>query len=206
MVEKPTEGICAVCGSANLRFFDDGAGACPDCGRKFRWASPEEIEAKLEEERKKSKTRKKKIRAEPEKSGDQGTDRPGSSYYKEPSEQPSAQERRYSRTNGFHPAKPPASAADEEVSYGYLWITIFGFVILIVGFVIRALAMTNIDINSGMMNNLDAFSFLCRSIGVSIASIGLVIGGAKAENLDDRTKMGMFIAAGLIIGFTLLGF
>ncbi|MFO7991827.1 MAG: hypothetical protein R6U61_05995 [Thermoplasmata archaeon] len=205
MVKKPSEGICAVCGSANLRFFDDGTGVCPDCERKFRWASLDEIEAIVADERKKSEKKE-----EGEKQGSETDERSGgregSSYYKETSERPSVSERRYSRTNGFHPAEPPASATSEEPSYGYLWITIFGFIILIIGFVIHALTMTNIDINSGMMKNLDAFSFLCRSIGVSTASIGLIIGGVKAENLDDRTKMGMFIAAGLIIGLALFGF
>jgi len=36
-VEKPTEGICAKCGSTNLSFFDDGTGRCNNCGRIFNW-------------------------------------------------------------------------------------------------------------------------------------------------------------------------
>ncbi|MCX8173137.1 MAG: zinc-ribbon domain-containing protein [Thermoplasmata archaeon] len=35
--EKPTEGICAKCGSSKLSFFDDGTGKCNNCGRIFNW-------------------------------------------------------------------------------------------------------------------------------------------------------------------------
>ncbi|MEM3396591.1 MAG: FlaD/FlaE family flagellar protein [Thermoplasmata archaeon] len=36
-LEKPTEGICAKCGSTKLSFFDDGTGKCNNCGRTFNW-------------------------------------------------------------------------------------------------------------------------------------------------------------------------
>ncbi|MEM3444650.1 MAG: FlaD/FlaE family flagellar protein [Thermoplasmata archaeon] len=36
-IEKPTEGICAKCGSTKLSFFDDGTGKCNNCGRVFNW-------------------------------------------------------------------------------------------------------------------------------------------------------------------------
>ncbi len=39
-ITKPTEGVCASCGSRNLEFTDDGWSACKDCGYNFRWRAP----------------------------------------------------------------------------------------------------------------------------------------------------------------------
>lgn len=37
---KPTEGVCASCGSTRLEFTDDGWSDCKDCGYAFRWRAP----------------------------------------------------------------------------------------------------------------------------------------------------------------------
>ncbi len=37
---KPTEGICGVCQSRKLHFYDDGWGRCLECGSSFRWRGP----------------------------------------------------------------------------------------------------------------------------------------------------------------------
>ncbi len=39
-ITKPTEGVCASCGSRDLEFTDDGWSACKDCGYNFRWRAP----------------------------------------------------------------------------------------------------------------------------------------------------------------------
>ena len=37
---KPTEGVCASCGSTRLEFTDDGWSNCAECGYAFRWRAP----------------------------------------------------------------------------------------------------------------------------------------------------------------------
>lgn len=37
---KPEKGVCGVCGSTRLQFFDDGSGRCIECGHTFRWRVP----------------------------------------------------------------------------------------------------------------------------------------------------------------------
>ncbi len=37
---KPRAGICGACHSSRLAFYDDGWGACEDCGSTFRWRAP----------------------------------------------------------------------------------------------------------------------------------------------------------------------
>ena len=39
-ITKPSEGVCASCGSRNLEFTDDGWSCCQDCGYIFRWRAP----------------------------------------------------------------------------------------------------------------------------------------------------------------------
>lgn len=36
-IEKPSRGICGVCRSTRLHFYDNGWGRCLDCGSPFRW-------------------------------------------------------------------------------------------------------------------------------------------------------------------------
>jgi hypothetical protein len=36
-VEKPEFGICILCDSDRLEFYDNGDGRCPNCGRTFNW-------------------------------------------------------------------------------------------------------------------------------------------------------------------------
>jgi hypothetical protein len=36
-VEKPKFGICILCDSDKLEFYDSGDGRCPNCGRTFKW-------------------------------------------------------------------------------------------------------------------------------------------------------------------------
>ena len=37
---KPEKGVCGVCSSTRLQFFDDGSGRCIECGHTFRWRVP----------------------------------------------------------------------------------------------------------------------------------------------------------------------
>lgn len=37
---KPTTGICGVCQSRRLHFYDNGWGRCLECGSSFRWRGP----------------------------------------------------------------------------------------------------------------------------------------------------------------------
>jgi hypothetical protein len=36
-VEKPMFGICILCDSDRLEFYNNGEGRCPNCGRTFNW-------------------------------------------------------------------------------------------------------------------------------------------------------------------------
>ncbi len=36
-IEHPARGVCGVCGSDHLTFFEDGWGRCSDCNGEFRW-------------------------------------------------------------------------------------------------------------------------------------------------------------------------
>lgn len=39
-IERPARGVCGVCGSDHLTFYEDGWGRCTDCGSEFRWRGP----------------------------------------------------------------------------------------------------------------------------------------------------------------------
>lgn len=39
-IERPAPGLCGVCGSSHLTFFEDGWGRCSDCQEEFRWRGP----------------------------------------------------------------------------------------------------------------------------------------------------------------------
>jgi len=39
-ISKPTEGVCASCGSRQVVFTDDGWSRCADCGYTYRWRAP----------------------------------------------------------------------------------------------------------------------------------------------------------------------
>ncbi len=39
-IERPALGICGVCRSGHLTFYEDGWGRCTDCGTEFRWRGP----------------------------------------------------------------------------------------------------------------------------------------------------------------------
>ena len=41
----PTKGKCSQCQSTELKFYPDGRGKCPDCGRKFRWDKKKDAES-----------------------------------------------------------------------------------------------------------------------------------------------------------------
>ena len=39
-IERPARGVCGVCASDHLTFYEDGWGQCTDCGGEFRWRGP----------------------------------------------------------------------------------------------------------------------------------------------------------------------
>lgn len=39
-IERPARGICGVCGSDQLTFYEDGWGRCMACDAEFRWRGP----------------------------------------------------------------------------------------------------------------------------------------------------------------------
>jgi hypothetical protein len=39
-IERPARGVCGVCGSDHLTFYEDGWGVCMDCRSQFRWRGP----------------------------------------------------------------------------------------------------------------------------------------------------------------------
>ncbi len=39
-IERPARGVCGVCGSDALTFYEDGWGRCMACGAEFRWRGP----------------------------------------------------------------------------------------------------------------------------------------------------------------------
>ena len=39
-IERPARGVCGVCGSDQLTFYEDGWGRCTACGTEFRWRGP----------------------------------------------------------------------------------------------------------------------------------------------------------------------
>jgi transcription elongation GreA/GreB family factor len=39
-IERPARGVCGVCGSDHLTFYEDGWGTCTDCRSEFRWRGP----------------------------------------------------------------------------------------------------------------------------------------------------------------------
>ena len=46
-IQKPTQGVCGVCESHRLHFYDNGWGRCLDCGGTFRWRGPSGVVATL---------------------------------------------------------------------------------------------------------------------------------------------------------------
>ncbi len=48
-IERPTRGMCGVCGSDHLTFYEDGWGACTDCRSEFRWRGPLGVRERLRE-------------------------------------------------------------------------------------------------------------------------------------------------------------
>lgn len=39
-IERPSAGVCGVCRSGHLTFYEDGWGRCLDCETEFRWRGP----------------------------------------------------------------------------------------------------------------------------------------------------------------------
>ncbi len=46
-IVRPARGVCGVCGSEHLTFYEDGWGTCADCGSDFRWRGPLGIRERL---------------------------------------------------------------------------------------------------------------------------------------------------------------
>jgi hypothetical protein len=46
-ISKPTEGVCASCGSNRVQFTDDGWSSCADCGYTYRWRAPTGVWSKF---------------------------------------------------------------------------------------------------------------------------------------------------------------
>lgn len=46
-IVRPAPGLCGVCRSEGLTFFDDGWGLCSECGTRFRWRGPLGIRERL---------------------------------------------------------------------------------------------------------------------------------------------------------------
>ena len=39
-IERPAYGLCGICGSDHLLFYEDGWGRCSACEGEFRWRGP----------------------------------------------------------------------------------------------------------------------------------------------------------------------
>ncbi len=48
-IERPARGVCGVCGSDHLIFYEDGCGRCSDCRGEFRWRGPLGLRERLRE-------------------------------------------------------------------------------------------------------------------------------------------------------------
>ena len=48
-IERPSVGMCGVCGSDRLTFFDDGWGRCAACMGEFRWRGPLGLRERIRE-------------------------------------------------------------------------------------------------------------------------------------------------------------
>ena len=48
-IERPAVGVCGVCGSSHLTFYEDGWGQCADCHGEFRWRGPLGLRERLRE-------------------------------------------------------------------------------------------------------------------------------------------------------------
>lgn len=46
-IERPARGVCGVCGSDHLTFYEDGWGRCTDCSVEFRWRGPLGVRERL---------------------------------------------------------------------------------------------------------------------------------------------------------------
>lgn len=46
-IVRPARGLCGVCGSDHLTFYEDGWGTCTDCRSEFRWRDPLGIRERL---------------------------------------------------------------------------------------------------------------------------------------------------------------
>ncbi len=46
-IERPARGVCGVCGSDHLTFYEDGWGRCSDCRGEFRWRGPLGVRERL---------------------------------------------------------------------------------------------------------------------------------------------------------------
>ncbi len=46
-IERPARGVCGVCGSGHLTFYEDGWGRCTDCRNDFRWRGPLGVRERL---------------------------------------------------------------------------------------------------------------------------------------------------------------
>lgn len=46
-IVRPARGVCGVCGSEHLTFYEDGWGTCTDCRSDFRWRGPLGVRERL---------------------------------------------------------------------------------------------------------------------------------------------------------------
>jgi len=46
-IVRPARGVCGVCGSDHLTFYEDGWGRCMDCQSEFRWRGPLGVRERL---------------------------------------------------------------------------------------------------------------------------------------------------------------
>lgn len=188
MVEKPKEGICSVCGSERLEFYDDGTGRCPDCGRTFRWASQEEIEGGPPEPEVSEEPR---MQEEPEVSPE-----PQDEAKTAPSTEPE-------RRSPARVSKPPTSRKESRT---FLWIAVVGFIIMMVGYtLIYGLNAVSTMQDDGL-ENINAYrniGVMLNFVGVLIVGIGLLIGAVTADQLDDKIRAWLLIAMAILLGLFL---
>ncbi len=110
------------------------------------------------------------------------------------------------KNKGFTPSRLPAASMRIKAKNGFLYISIIGIVLLMIGYtIIFGLVAGSIGEENAADEDIDLLhiSLVLNSVGVLVLALGLIYGAATAEHLDNLIRGFMLLAMAIILGLFL---